>query len=111
MKLLQQLLLLHLLGIKIIHLHGGETTLGCFDDKLRNAITQLSSIHFTSAEVQTKSSKYDFSKNNTFNVGPLSIDGLLNLKTISKKQFEEKTGLHIIQKLFQDFGFTGLTIY
>ena len=47
----------HLLGIKIIHLHGGETTLGAIDDKLRNAITQLSSIHFTSAEVHNKKYK------------------------------------------------------
>ena len=41
----------HLLGIKIVHLHGGETTLGAIDDKLRNAISQLSSIHFTSADI------------------------------------------------------------
>ena len=41
----------HLLGIRIVHIHGGETTQGALDDKLRNAITQLSSIHFTSAEV------------------------------------------------------------
>ena len=91
----------HLLGIKIIHLHGGETTLGAIDDKLRNAITQLSSIHFTSAEVhRQKVQNMILSKNNTYNVGPLSIDGLLNLQTISKEQFEAKTGFNFSNKNF-----------
>lgn len=85
----------HLLGIKIIHLHGGETTIGAIDDKLRNAITQLSSIHFTSAEVhRQKVQNMIQSKKNIYNVGPLSIDGLLNLKTISKGEFEKKTGFN-----------------
>ena len=38
----------HLHLIPIVHLHGGETTLGAVDDKLRHAITQLSTWHFTS---------------------------------------------------------------
>ena len=89
----------HLLGIKIIHLHGGETTLGAIDDKLRNAITQLSSIHFTSAEVhREKVQNMMQSKKNIYDVGPLSIDGLLNLKTISKGQFEKKTGFNFSKK-------------
>ena len=109
----------HLLGIKIIHLHGGETTLGAIDDKLRNAITQLSSIHFTSAEVhRQKVQNMILSKNNTYNVGPLSIDGLLNLQTISKEQFEAKTGFNFSNKNFlityhpetikDDLGISGL---
>ena len=40
----------HLLGIKVIHLHGGESTEGAVDDRLRHSITQLSTWHFTSAE-------------------------------------------------------------
>ncbi len=40
----------YLMGIPVIHLHGGEITLGAIDDGLRNAITQLSSLHFTSTD-------------------------------------------------------------
>ena len=109
----------HLLGIKIIHLHGGETTLGAIDDKLRNAITQLSSIHFTSSDVhRQKVQNMILSKKNTFNIGPLIIDGLLNLQTISKEQFEEKTGFNFSKKNFlityhpetikDDLGISGL---
>ena len=36
--------------IPIIHLHGGEQTLGAFDDALRHAITKLSHLHLVSHE-------------------------------------------------------------
>lgn len=34
--------------IPIVHLHGGEQTLGAFDDALRHAITKLSHLHLVS---------------------------------------------------------------
>lgn len=36
-------------GIPIVHLHGGELTLGAFDDSLRHSITKLAHLHFTAA--------------------------------------------------------------
>ena len=33
-------------NLKIIHLHGGETTLGAIDNQIRNAMSQLSNYHF-----------------------------------------------------------------
>jgi UDP-hydrolysing UDP-N-acetyl-D-glucosamine 2-epimerase len=36
--------------IPIVHLHGGEQTLGAFDDALRHAITKLSHLHLVSHE-------------------------------------------------------------
>lgn len=36
--------------IPIAHIHGGETTLGSFDDRVRNAVSQLATLHFTAAE-------------------------------------------------------------
>ena len=44
----------YLLGIPIAHLHGGESSYGSLDDKLRHAITQLSTWHFTSSEKYKK---------------------------------------------------------
>jgi UDP-N-acetylglucosamine 2-epimerase len=35
------------LNIPIAHIHGGECTEGSFDNELRNAITQLATLHFT----------------------------------------------------------------
>lgn len=39
-----------LLHVPVIHLHGGELTLGALDDGLRHAITQLSAWHVTATE-------------------------------------------------------------
>ena len=68
-----------IMGIKIIHLHGGETSLGAIDNKIRHAISQLSTIHFTSAEIHKKK-VFDIvgDAKNIHNVGPLVIDGILN---------------------------------
>ena len=35
-------------NIKIAHLHGGEVTKGAIDNEIRNAISQISNIHFVS---------------------------------------------------------------
>lgn len=37
--------------IPVAHLHGGEITLGAFDDSIRHAITKLSHLHFASTQV------------------------------------------------------------
>ena len=83
----------HLLGIEIIHLHGGESSFGAVDDKLRHAISQLSKFHFTSSDVHKKKVENIVGSSiNVFNVGPLVIDGLINLKTLSRNEFENLTG-------------------
>ncbi len=39
-----------LTAVPIVHLHGGEQTLGAFDDALRHAITKLAHLHLVSHE-------------------------------------------------------------
>lgn len=39
-----------LVGVPLVHLHGGEQTLGAFDDQLRHAITKLAHLHLVSHE-------------------------------------------------------------
>ena len=83
----------HLLGIEVIHLHGGESSFGAVDDKLRHAISQLSKFHFTSSDLHKKKVESIVGSSlNVFNVGPLVIDGLINLKNLSRKEFENLTG-------------------
>ena len=109
----------HLLGVKNIHLHGGETSLGALDDKLRHAISQLSTIHFTSAEIHKKKvEEMVGSSSKVFNIGPLVMDGFLNLQLLSKKDFQKRTGFVFSNKNFivtfhpetlsADFGISGL---
>lgn len=37
-------------GVPVVHLHGGEVTLGAIDDRIRHAITKLSTLHLTATE-------------------------------------------------------------
>ncbi len=91
----------HLMGVKVIHLHGGETTLGALDDKLRHSITQLSTIHFTSADIHKKKVENMIgTSKNVYNIGPMVIDGLLNLKSISKEDFTCQTGFNFSKRNF-----------
>jgi GDP/UDP-N,N'-diacetylbacillosamine 2-epimerase (hydrolysing) len=39
-----------LMNTPIIHMYGGETTLGAFDNEIRNAITQMAQFQFTATE-------------------------------------------------------------
>ena len=67
-------------GMKILHIHGGETSLGSIDNIFRDQITLASSFHLTSNEHHSKKIKRILnSDNNIFNIGSLS---LLNLKNI-----------------------------
>ena len=83
----------HLQGVKVVHLHGGETTEGALDEKLRHAITQLGTWHFTAAEeYRERVIRMGHSPENVFNVGPMAIDQLLEVEEISRHDFEALTG-------------------
>lgn len=43
-----------LLGIPLVHLHGGEVTEGAVDDRIRHAVTKLSDLHCVSTEAAAK---------------------------------------------------------
>ena len=85
---------------------------------MRHAISQLSTIHFTSAEIHKKKvEEMVGSSSEIFNIGPMVMDGFLNLKLLSKKDFEKRTGFVFSKKKFlvtfhpetlsNDFGISG----
>jgi len=83
----------HLMGIPVVHLHGGETTQGAVDDRLRHAITQLSTWHFTAAEpYRQRVIAMGHPPERVFNVGPMVLDGLLAAPPASRSAFEQSTG-------------------
>lgn len=75
-------------NIKIAHLHGGEITLGAFDDAFRNSISHMSYLHFVAAE-QYRKRVVELTKleDKVFNVGALSIDNLKTINLLSKEDF------------------------
>jgi UDP-hydrolysing UDP-N-acetyl-D-glucosamine 2-epimerase len=62
------------LNLKTIHIQGGEVT-GSIDNKVRNAVSQLSDIHFVSTNAAyDRLLNMGFCSNNVFNTGCPSID-------------------------------------
>ena len=83
----------HLQGIPVVHLHGGETTEGALDERLRHAITQLSTWHFPAAEpYRQRVIAMGQPSERVFNVGPMVLDGLLAAPPASRSVFEQDTG-------------------
>ncbi len=83
-------------NIPIAHIHGGETTLGAFDDAFRSSITHMSSYHFTTTNtyrkrvIELKNSDY-----HVYNVGALSIDNLVSLSLYSIQEFKKKFNIDL----------------
>ena len=76
-------------GLKIAHIHGGETTFGAIDEIFRNSITQMSALHFVTTDIYKKKvSLLKGSDENIFNVGALSIDNLKALTLFSTEEFK-----------------------
>lgn len=86
--------------IPIIHIHGGEITEGAIDDKIRHAITKLSSIHFPSIEEYAKRIiQMGENPNRVYAVGALGIDNIMHMQFIGReellKELEIETELPI----------------
>ena len=78
-------------GVKLAHIHGGETTLGAIDNIYRHQITLASQIHFTSSIIYEKKITNLIGENkNIYTVGSLSLDNLVNFKPIEKNVFYSK---------------------
>jgi GDP/UDP-N,N'-diacetylbacillosamine 2-epimerase (hydrolysing) len=75
--------------IKIIHLHGGETTLGAIDNQIRHAVSLLSDFHFVATKKsQLKLQNLGIKKDKIFHIGAPGLETITeNLKT---KKFLEK---------------------
>ncbi len=85
--------------IPIIHLHGGEATEGLIDEAVRNSITKLSALHFTSTEMYRKRVIQMGEKpENVFNVGAMGVENALNLELMSKTDLENSIGCKLNRK-------------
>lgn len=65
--------------IPIIHFCGGDISEGAYDNDIRNAITQLSTIHFVSCE-ESKKKVESFGKDKVYIVGNPGLEYLLDFK-------------------------------
>jgi len=85
--------------IPIIHLHGGELTLGAFDDAIRHSVSKMSNIHFVANSVYKKRLiKMGEDPKLIYNFGGLGVDTILRIKIKDKKYLENKLKLKFSDK-------------
>jgi GDP/UDP-N,N'-diacetylbacillosamine 2-epimerase (hydrolysing) len=76
--------------IPIAHIHGGETTIGVFDEAIRHSITKMSWLHFTAAEeYQKRVIQLGENPDRVFMVGGLGVDVINKTRLLSKTQLSK----------------------
>jgi UDP-N-acetylglucosamine 2-epimerase (non-hydrolysing) len=69
----------------VVHLHGGELTLGALDDAIRHAITKLSALHFVAHEDYARRVRQLGEEDWRVQVvGPMVADALIQLTWLSR---------------------------
>jgi GDP/UDP-N,N'-diacetylbacillosamine 2-epimerase (hydrolysing) len=85
--------------IELIHIGGGEETLGAIDNKVRNILSQVASKHFTTSyHFSKKLELMGINKKNIHEIGLLSIDSIKNFKRINKDKLYKHLNLNIKKK-------------
>jgi len=87
---LSAVLVAKFLSIPIAHIHGGEVTIGSYDDSFRHCITKLASIHFTShRKYKHRVIQLGENPKTVFDVGSLSSERLKSFKFYSKAYLQK----------------------
>jgi UDP-N-acetylglucosamine 2-epimerase (non-hydrolysing)/GDP/UDP-N,N'-diacetylbacillosamine 2-epimerase (hydrolysing) len=82
------------LRIPVVHIEGGEISEGAIDDAVRNALTKLSHVHFTSTE-QARARVIAMGEEEwrVHRVGAPSLDHLRRGKLLGREELEEQLAL------------------
>jgi GDP/UDP-N,N'-diacetylbacillosamine 2-epimerase (hydrolysing) len=85
--------------LPIIHIHGGETTRGAFDEGIRHSITKMAHLHFTATEVyRRRVIQLGESPQRVFNSGAPGLDNLRNASILNREDVEKKVGISFNEK-------------
>ena len=77
-------------NIPIIHIHGGEKTLGNYDEFIRHSITKMSKLHLVATE-EYKKRVIQLGENpdTVKNLGSLGVANVLEMRLLNKKELED----------------------
>lgn len=82
--------------IPIAHIHGGELTLGAFDDAIRHSITKMAALHFTSTkEYRKRVIQLGEQPERVFFVGALGVENIKTQQLLSKEELERSIGFSL----------------
>jgi len=80
--------------IPVAHLHGGESTVGAFDEAFRHSITKMSHLHFVATdEYRSRVIQLGENPKNVYLVGGLGIDSIKNLPLLSREELQTQLGI------------------
>lgn len=78
-----------IVGVPIVHIHGGELTEGAIDDEFRHSITKMSRVHLVSHEVYAKRVRQmGAHPDSVFVVGGLGFESVNRTEKLSKEELE-----------------------
>ncbi|XZE55165.1 UDP-N-acetylglucosamine 2-epimerase [Planctomycetaceae bacterium SH139] len=81
--------------IPIVHVHGGETTEGAFDEAFRHSLTKMSHLHFAATEAyRDRILQMGEAPSRVFVSGAPSLDNLRDLKFWSQAKLQQHLGLN-----------------
>ena len=82
--------------IPVAHIHGGELTLGAYDDAIRHSITKMSHLHFTSTEEYRKRViQLGEQPERVWYVGALGVENIKRIPLLSKEEIEQNLNFEI----------------
>jgi GDP/UDP-N,N'-diacetylbacillosamine 2-epimerase (hydrolysing) len=85
--------------LPIAHLHGGEVTVGAFDEAFRHAITKMSQLHFVAHEdYRNRVIQLGENPTHVFNVGALGLSNYKPEELLSRIQLENELGIKFKKK-------------
>jgi GDP/UDP-N,N'-diacetylbacillosamine 2-epimerase (hydrolysing) len=85
--------------IPIVHLHGGETTQGAFDEAIRHSITKMSHLHFVATDMyRNRVIQLGEHPKSVFTVGAMGIENIQRLKLLSREEFEASIDFKLNKK-------------
>ncbi len=87
------------IGIPVAHIHGGELSLGAYDDAIRHSITKMSHLHFAATETyRRRIIQMGEDPERVFHVGGLGIDNIKRLSLLERSAFEDSIDFKLGRK-------------
>lgn len=88
-------------GVPIIHIAGGTVSEGAMDNAIRNAISQLASLHLTETEkCAERLEEMGIDKENIVVTGAIGVWNTLNVPLMSREELQESLGRTLPEKFF-----------
>ncbi|MDP3560510.1 MAG: UDP-N-acetylglucosamine 2-epimerase, partial [Legionellaceae bacterium] len=87
-----------IMNIPIAHIHGGELTLGAYDNSIRHAITKMALLHFVAAqEYYARVVQMGEEATNVFNVGAPGLEHIVRNERLSFCELKQSLDIDLRQ--------------